>query len=112
MDIHHVRMAQPKKAKKPVGATEKTLRLLDELKRRDGAGIMELADALDMSKGTAHNHLSTLQEHEYVVKENREHRLGLRFLEMGEYMRQQTTLLEVQSRRSTNSPRKPAKLRI
>lgn len=88
-------MARTKKAKNPVGATDKTLRILEELKRRDGAGITELAEALDMSKGTVHNHLSTLQEHEYVVKEASGYRLGLRFLEMGEYTRQQTKLLEV-----------------
>ncbi len=88
-------MGRSKKAKNPVGATNKTLRILNELKRRDGAGITELADALEMSKGTVHNHLSTLQEHEYVVKEGSTYRLGLRFLEMGEYTRQQTKLLEV-----------------
>lgn len=95
MDTKHCDMAQSKKAKNPVGATGKTLRILEELKRRNGAGITELADALDMSKGTVHNHLSTLQEHEYVVKEDSTYRLGLRFLELGEYTRQQTKLLEV-----------------
>ena len=88
-------MTQPKKAKNPVGATDKTLRIIEELKSRDGAGITELAEALDMSKGTVHNHLSTLQEHEYVVKEKSGYRLALRFLEMGEYTKQQTKFLEV-----------------
>lgn len=88
-------MARSKKAKNPVGATDKTLRILEELRRRDGAGITELAEALDMSKGTVHNHLSTLQEHEYVVNDDATYRLGLRFLEMGEYARQQTRLLGV-----------------
>lgn len=88
-------MVQPTKAKNPVGATEKTLRILEELMHRDGAGITELANALDISKGTVHNHLSTLEAHEYVVKRESTYRIGLRFLEMGEYARQQTELLDV-----------------
>ncbi|UTF55723.1 IclR family transcriptional regulator [Natronosalvus rutilus] len=88
-------MARSKKAKNPVGATSKSLKIIDELKQRDGAGITELADALDASKGTVHNHLSTLEEHEYVVKEDSTYRLGLRFLDLGEYTRQQTKLFEV-----------------
>jgi len=94
-DDKHIYMAKSKKAKHPVGATNKTLRILEELRRRDGAGITELADAMDMSKGTVHNHLSTLREHEYVVKNDSTYRLGLRFLERGEYARQQTKLLKV-----------------
>ena len=82
-------------AKNPVGATEKTLRLLEELRHRDGAGVTELADALGTSKGTVHNHLSTLEQHEYVVKEGSTYRLSLRFLELGEHTRQQTELFKV-----------------
>ena len=88
-------MAEIEKAKNPIGATDKTLRLLEELKRRDGAGITELADELGTTKGTVHNHLSTLREHEYVVKDGSTYRLGLRFLEMGEYTRQQSELFNV-----------------
>ncbi len=88
-------MVGSKSAKNTIGATNKTLRIIEELKRRNRAGVTELADALDMSKGTVHNHLSTLQDHEYVVKEDSTYRLSLRFLEFGEYTRQQTKLLEV-----------------
>ena len=91
----YVVMPESGRAKHPVGATDKTLRIIEELKRRDGAGITELADALDTSKATVHNHLSTLQDHEYVVNENGTYRLGIRFLELGEYTKQQTKLLEV-----------------
>lgn len=82
-------------AKNPVGATAKTLRILDALKRFDGAGVTELANELDLSKGTVHNHLSTLEENEFVVKDESTYRLSLRFLTLGEYARQQTPLLEV-----------------
>lgn len=95
MRISNTGMEHSQKAKNPVGATDKTLQILEELKHRDGAGVTELADALGMSKGTVHNHLSTLQEHEYVIKQESDYRIGLRFLEMGEYSRQQTELLDV-----------------
>ena len=63
--------------------TMKSLRLVEELHRRGGARITHLADDLDMSKSTVHNHLSTLQECRYVVKEGDEYRLGLKFLNLG-----------------------------
>lgn len=95
VDDKHNIMPRSTTAKNPVGATEKTLRILKALRCRDGAGVTELADELDMSKGTVHNHLSTLKDYEYVVKEDTTYRIGLRFLELGEYTRHQTKLLEV-----------------
>lgn len=76
-------------AKHPVRTTEKTLRILEALKELDGAGVTEIANALGFGKSTVHNHLSTLEEHEYVVKEGDEYRLGLQFLELGGYIRNQ-----------------------
>ena len=37
----------------------------------DGAGITELANRLDISKGTIHTHLSTLIEHGFIVKDGK-----------------------------------------
>jgi DNA-binding IclR family transcriptional regulator len=88
-------MSKPVKANNPVGATEKTLRILTALKELDGAGVTELAQELDISKGTVHNHLATLEDHEYVVNEGGTYKLGLRFLELGEYTRQESRLLEI-----------------
>ncbi|MFC6838075.1 IclR family transcriptional regulator [Halomarina ordinaria] len=70
-------------AKHPVRATEKTLTLVEELMDRGPSGVTELADALETSKSTVHNHLTTLREHGYVVKAGDEYRLGLKFLEVG-----------------------------
>lgn len=88
-------MATETEAKNPVGATEKALRILDALKQLDGAGVTELARTLNISKGTIHNHLSTLEEKEYVVKNGSNYRLSLRFLELGEYVRHHTRLLDI-----------------
>lgn len=78
-----------------IGATEKAVRILDALERLDGAGVTELADHLGVSKGTVHNHLSTLEEHEYVVNSNGTYRLGLRLFEMGQYTRREQELYRV-----------------
>jgi DNA-binding IclR family transcriptional regulator len=88
-------MASDSKAKHPVGATEKSIRILEALKKLDGAGVTELAEELGYSKGTVHNHLSTLEENEFVIKNGSTYRISLWFLTLGEYARLQTPLLEV-----------------
>jgi DNA-binding IclR family transcriptional regulator len=81
-----------KKAKHPVKATARTLELIAALKSLDRAGVTELAEHLDVSKSVVHNHLSTLEEHDYVVRGEGGYSLGLRFLEMGGYRRNGMTL--------------------
>lgn len=81
-----------KEAKHPVRTAEKTLRIIEALKRLDGAGVTELANEIDFGKSTVHNHLSTLEEQEYVVKEGDIYRLSLRFLELGGYVRKKMDL--------------------
>jgi DNA-binding IclR family transcriptional regulator len=88
-------MAASTEAKNPVGATKKTIRILEALKQFDGARVTDLAKELNFSKGTVHNHLSTLEESEFVVKNGSTYQLSLRFLTLGEYARQQRPLLEV-----------------
>lgn len=78
-----------------IGATETTLRILETLKRLDGAGVTELATQLDLPKSTVHNHLSTLRRNEYLVKEGDTYRVGLQFLEFGEYIRTRMKIYDV-----------------
>lgn len=79
-------------AKHPVKATARTLEIISALKEFDWAGVTELAERVDTSKSVVHNHLSTLEEHDYVVKGEKGYSLGLRFLEMGGYRRNRMTL--------------------
>lgn len=79
----------------PVRTTTRSFEIIEFLKENDGAGVTETADALDMSKGVVHNHLSTLEASEYVVKGDDEYRLSLRFLELGEYQRVQNRLYRI-----------------
>ncbi|PSQ10548.1 IclR family transcriptional regulator [Halobacteriales archaeon QS_5_70_15] len=78
-----------------VGATETTLRVLETLKQLDGAGITEVSNRLELPKSTVHNHVSTLLRNEYVVKEGDTYRVGLRFLEFGEYIRSRMPIYDV-----------------
>jgi DNA-binding IclR family transcriptional regulator len=82
-------------AKNPVQAADRTLQILETLYDLEQAGVTELADRLDMNKGTVHHHLSTLEEREYVVKKGQKYQLGLRLFEMGIQTRRQTELYSV-----------------
>lgn len=78
-----------------VTATETSLSVLEALKRLDGAGVTAVARDLDLPKSTVHNHLSTLARRGYVVNEDGEYRVGLRFLEFGEHSRNRMTIYDV-----------------
>ncbi|WP_410767336.1 IclR family transcriptional regulator [Haloferax sp. DFSO60] len=67
--------------------TVTTLRIIELLKERGGAGVTEIARELDIAPSTAHNHLSTLESQEYAVKEGDKYQLGLRFLGLGNFVR-------------------------
>ncbi len=83
-------------AKHPVRTTEKTLALVEELKERGPCGVTELASGLDMGKSAVHNHLTTLQERGYIVKQDDEmYRFGLKFLEIGGYARKSMEFYQV-----------------
>lgn len=81
-------------ASNPVKSVVTTFDILQTLRRLDGAGVTELADELDLPKSSVHNYLSTLEQEEYVVKEEAEYYVGLRFLDLGRYARQRNDLYE------------------
>lgn len=67
-----------------VASDERAFDILESLKRRQSAGVTELAEALDMPKSTVHAHLSTLCDRGYVVQNaDDRYRLALRFLDLG-----------------------------
>ena len=79
-------------ANHPVRTTEKTLRLIETLDTDGGLRLTELEDRLEMSKSGIHNHLSTLREHGYVVKQGHEYSLSLQFLSVGGHVRSRSPL--------------------
>ena len=81
--------------RRQIQSVETTLRMIEILKDREGAGVTELADALGLNKGTVHTHLSTLRENEYVINDDGTYRLSLRFLDLGEFVKDRVEFYEV-----------------
>lgn len=84
-----------KKATYPVRTTEKSLQILEELSAQKSARVTELAESLNMAKSTVHNHLSTLVEHEYIVKTGDKYTLSLKCLELGGLTRSRIKLYSI-----------------
>lgn len=71
----------------PVGAMKTGFDVINALRELDGGGVTEMANYLDVPKSTVHSHLITLERLGYVQKEGATYRLGLRFLNLGGYVR-------------------------
>lgn len=67
--------------KNGIKSVSMTFAILEALKRLGEAGVTEIADEVGTTKGTVHNHLSTLTHEEYVVKDGDRYRVGFRFLD-------------------------------
>jgi len=79
----------------PVASVQTVLSIVEYLEAAGSAGVTEIADGVGSSKSTVHNHLTTLRDDGYVINEDGEYRLGLRFLGLGESTRLQTDLYEL-----------------
>lgn len=85
--------------KNKVDATRTTLRILETLQQLGEAGATEIASHVDVSKGAVHNHLSTLQHEEYVMRtDNGEYRIGFRFLDLAHSARQRVNIYDLVAR--------------
>ncbi|MFC7156990.1 IclR family transcriptional regulator [Halomarina halobia] len=67
-----------------IEAVDKTCRIVEAVHELGGAGVTELAERLDISKGTIHTHLATLSRNGFIVKDGDTYRVSLRFLDIGE----------------------------
>lgn len=71
-----------------------TLEVITALKKLNGATVTEMAEHLDCSKGGAYNHLVTLQENDFIIKEEDVYKLSPRFILLGEHARQDDILYQ------------------
>ncbi|SEP27777.1 transcriptional regulator, IclR family [Halogranum amylolyticum] len=71
----------------PVSAVKRTVDVVEILLERERAGATTVADALEIPKSTAHDHLRTLERVGYVINESGSYRLSTRFLHVGESVR-------------------------
>jgi IclR family transcriptional regulator, acetate operon repressor len=72
---------------RPVKTTLTSIKIVREIKRREGASLTEIAEALELANSTVHNHLATLSKEGFLVRQGQQYHVGLRFLQFGEYAR-------------------------
>jgi len=68
--------------------------IVHTLETLEGAGVTDVAEALDISKSSAHAYLATLREQRFVVQTDDEYRLSLRFLDLGQGVKQAHALFD------------------
>ena len=62
---------------------ENAVEILETLQELDGAGVTELAEQFDLTKGTMHTYLKTLDRQGLLVKNGTEYRVSLKVFEIG-----------------------------
>lgn len=75
--------------KRTIDAVHTAVAILNALQRLNGAGTTELANELGIAKSAVYCHLATLEEEEYIVKDGTTYRLGFRYLDMAEHVKEQ-----------------------
>ncbi|KYH24961.1 putative HTH-type transcriptional regulator ArcR [Halalkalicoccus paucihalophilus] len=66
-----------------IKAIDTTFAIVETLAEHECVRLSEIADFVGIANSTASEHLSTLQDYGYVVKEANGYRLGLRFMDTG-----------------------------
>ena len=78
-----------------VKSVENALAIIEILQERDGAGLTEIADELERSKGTIHSYMATLVKREYAIKTDDGYKLSLRYLDLAETVKDRISNYEV-----------------
>lgn len=78
-----------------VQAVQTACEIVGLLRERGEAGVTELANELDLSKGTVHCQLATLARNEFVVKRDGSYYLSLRYLDLGEHVKERLGIYDV-----------------
>ncbi|SET94748.1 IclR family transcriptional regulator [Natrinema hispanicum] len=95
-------MSLPPDVDRPVETVERAIDIIDYLKENGPATIAEVTAHLGCAKSTAHRHLKTLEASSFLIEENDEYRLGIRFLDYGVIARDRHTFYrEVKSKVDT-----------
>lgn len=77
------------------GTIDKIALIMRKLAATGPARISVLASELGIPKSTLHYHLDRLQANDLVVREGKQYRLSLRFVEMGEQVRNNVEIYDI-----------------
>jgi len=72
-----------------------TFRIVEALREMPSARVSDVAEELDLAKGTVHKHLSTLKAVNYVVKEGDRYRLSMLFIGLGTSVRANLDIYQI-----------------
>ena len=78
-----------------IRSTAVSFRIFDRIRDRDGLTLTELVEELDRPTSTVHDHLQTLTDLGYLVREGDEYVIGTKFLELGGYARSRSRLCRI-----------------
>lgn len=79
----------------PVGAAKLSMKIVETLRRLDGAGVSEVSEQLDKPTSTIHDHLQTLKGEEYLIKEGNTYYVSTRFLQLGSQARSRPKVFDI-----------------
>lgn len=81
---------------KRIRAVRTSFEIIDILREKGGAGVTEISNVLGVSKGTVYNHLATLVDDDYVVKDDDDqYHLGLRFADVSHNAMSRVPILDL-----------------
>jgi DNA-binding IclR family transcriptional regulator len=81
--------------KNSVQSVDRTFEILETIRDRGAVGITEIAEQVDVSKSTVHNHLNTMEARGYVINDGGMYRLGLRLLSFPDTLQQSRRLYQL-----------------
>lgn len=76
---------------RPVKTTKTSLTILREIRENDGMTLTDLAKRIGIAKSTVHNHLATLTDEGFLVREGNTYQISLRFMVYGKHARTRKT---------------------
>ncbi|MGQ4555336.1 IclR family transcriptional regulator domain-containing protein [Halobellus sp. GM3] len=76
-------MANEREGSGTIGTLAKGLQIIEVIEEEQSATLTEVADRMGIARSTVHDHLTTLVELEYLIKNDGVYRLGLKFARLG-----------------------------
>ncbi|WP_394345918.1 IclR family transcriptional regulator [Halosimplex halophilum] len=78
-----------------IRSTAVSFRIFDKIRDHDGLTLTELVEELDRPTSTVHDHLQTLTDLGYLVREGDEYVVSMKFLDLGGYARSRSRLCRI-----------------